>query len=221
MHLRLNGSKIRSASPDESVFPQSPDHTTGKPAVLSRRAASRTAGFVYVVSSGDGLVQIGSCRDPFSRLAQMRHAHGSRLSFYYLGFIHADRACEVERAAQMALAGPREPSAWLGCPPKVAVAATQGAARRLGVEMIAMNVEGLEDDFRSASLVSATRAGLRRAQLAYRFAIAIGVILGLLALVSVKMSNGLDLHMVMGPGVIGAMIAAFMLGRQRSSAERL
>lgn len=218
MHLRLHGAKIRSVPPDESAVPQSPDHAMVKPVVLSRQAASRSAGFVYVVSKGDGLVQIGSCSDPFATLAQMRRGHGSRLSIEYLGFIRAKRAFEVERAAQMALAGPREPTEWIDCPPNVAVAATQGAARRLGVEMIPANVERLQDDWRSASLVSATRASLRRSQRLYRSVIAAGVILGLLALAFARIFNDLDLHLIVGPGVMGIMVAALALGRQRSAA---
>ena len=148
-------------------------------------------------------------------IARLRKVAPYRFYFDYLGFTRADLSIEVERAAQEALARSRVQPEWFDCAPELAIAAIQTASRGLGYRMIRTDLEGVDDVVRNASRVTVSRFGLMRARQGSGQSIALGLLAGLLALAILRKSRGFDLDPIMGLGILIAMIAAIVLGRQR------
>ena len=221
MNLRLNGSKIKSISPDENAVSGEYRRPKPKSGLFSRWWAAQTVGFVYVIRTEYGLVKVGSCLDPVAMIARLRKVAPYQFYVDYLGFTRADLSVEVEWAAHEALARSRVQPEWFDCAPELAIAAIQTASRGLGFRMIRTDLEGVDDVVRNASRVTVSRFGLMRARQGYGEAIALGMLGSLLALAIIWKSRDFDLHPMVGLGILIAMVAAFVLGRQRSATGRI
>jgi hypothetical protein len=77
------------------------------------------------------MLKIGVSTNPSARLAQLRTASPSALSFAYMGTLRCDGHA-VEAEAHRTLAGYRQNGEWFNCPADMAVAAIGAAAYRLG-----------------------------------------------------------------------------------------
>lgn len=218
MHLRLNGSKLQSVSPNEGFNRVAMARRTQKPNIFSRLMTPSSVSFVYVIRSELGLIKVGSCSDPLATIAQMRKESDYRLYIEYLGFTRADLSDEVAKVARGILSRHRVQPVWFDCEPEVALAATEAAAARLGYGMIATNLDGIEDILRNPSWVYMTRLRLRRSRQTSGKAMTMGLIvgaLGLLAFAFTLIPQSVDLRPLMGPGLLVGMILALVLTRTR------
>ena len=218
MHLRLDGSKVRTFSQKDSFIPRYAGHkgSIRNSGFLARWMATRSVGFVYILRSEHGLIKLGSCMDPLTSITQLRKAAPYRLHIDYLGFTRTDLAAEVENAAKGILQRHSTDARWFDCEPEVAVAAIQTAAKRLGYGMIQTNLEGVEDVLRNPSWVAMARIGLRRGRRVswggfrnalVKTSLALTIIGGL-AFALTRMAPMLDLRILMGPLILVVMIFA-------------
>ena len=220
MHLRLDGSKVRTFSQKDSFIPRYAGHNarTGSSGFLARWMAPRSVGFVYILRSEHRLIKLGSCTDPLTSITQLRKAAPYRLHIDYLGFTRADLAAEVENAAKAIMQRHRTHARWFDCEPEVAVAAIQTAAKRLGYGMIQTNLEGVEDVLRNPSWVALSRIGLRRVRRSSWRGLGKAMFTGALAMAGVgglafaltRMAPMLDLRTLMGPLLLVIMIVALV-----------
>ena len=220
MHLRIDGSKIRSFPPSEGFRPKSSANRRRRQGFFSRWLAAGTVAFVYVLRSEHGFIQLGSCADPLVTIAELRRKTPYRLFGDYLGFTRADLAVDVLHAAQAILDHQRIRSGWIDCAPELAIAAVQSAARRLGYEMVPANLDGVEDVLRRGSWVASIRIGLRRQRQGNNKALVAGSALGamgILGAVIARKAPGVDPGVLIGPtiliGLVMALVALTRAGR--------
>jgi len=221
MYLRLNGSKFNAISPDESNPTENVDRLSPKRGFFARWMAARSVRFVYVISSEQGLVRLGSSSDPRAMLDRLCRAASYQLHMVYLGLTRADMAFEIEMAAQEALDQRRIQPAWFDCTPEQAVIAIQAAARDLGHGLIPTDLEAVNDVERKIPLVALTRIGLRPARRGPWKVVTAVLLAATLLLAAIRVSPGLDLHPMVDLGVLLAMTVSFILSRQGSLSGRI
>jgi hypothetical protein len=104
------------------------DELFGKP---KPRKNGCSGSFIYVIRGDHGLIKIGVSVNPSARLAQLRTASPSALSFVYMGALRSN-GYAVEGEVHRTLANYRQNGEWFTCPVDMAVAAISAAAYRLG-----------------------------------------------------------------------------------------
>jgi hypothetical protein len=107
-----------------------PEDFRRRPSPRRRQSRQLSGSFIYVIQADNGMLKIGISSNPSARLAQLRTASPSALSFAYIAALRSDgRAVEAE--AHRTLAGYRQNGEWFNCPAEMAVAAIGAAAYRL------------------------------------------------------------------------------------------
>ena len=112
-----------------------------------RRPTQRPAGepmtgsFVYVVRGDHNLVKIGTTTDPRARLASLRTASAFPIDYSYIAVTPDNSGPVIVRAAHTRLKRHRINGEWFGVAPENAVAALNGAARRLGKPLLQVNAD--------------------------------------------------------------------------------
>ena len=221
MHLRIEGSKVRSFPPSEGFRPHHSGNRRRRQGFFSRWLATGTVAFVYVLRSEHGFIQLGSCADPLVTIAELRRKSPHRLYVDYLGFTRADLAEVVLQAAQAILDHQRVRAGWIDCAPDLAIAAVQSAALRLGYEIIPAKLDGVEHVLRNGSWVASIRIGLRRQRQGNNKALVAGLALGamgILGAVVARKASGVDPGVLLGPTIlIGLVMGLVALTRAGSN----
>jgi hypothetical protein len=128
-----------------------------KPPPFSGSQYTGTGGFIYVACDKETRqpVKIGISSNPNSRLAQLRTASSSPLSFAYIGALNSS-GYAIERAAHQMLARYRMNGEWFNCAPEIAVAAISVASSQLGEPIASV------DPSRVDEIVAAVSGGASR-----------------------------------------------------------
>ena len=153
-----------------------------KPPRWSGSQYTGTGGFIYVACDKETRqpVKIGISSNPNSRLAQLRTASSSPLSFAYIGALNSS-GYAIERAAHQTLARYRMNGEWFNCAPEIAVAAISVASIQLG-EPIASVDPARVDEIVAAVSGSNSRSVMGVLTWCYIAIVAMFVCLGVLAI---------------------------------------